>query len=129
MARFFFILYVADQNRSRNFYEQVLQKKPALDVPGMTEFLLGEDCSLGLMPEAGIRSLLGPALPDPEKGRGIPRAELYMTVPHPAEYHNRVLTSGGKEVSNLTSRPWGDTVAYSLDPDGHVLAFAEKTMG
>ena len=49
-----FILYVADQNRSRNFYAQVLQKEPSLNVPGMTEFDLNETCKLGLMPENGI---------------------------------------------------------------------------
>ena len=31
------ILYVADQQQSRDFYSAILQKTPALDVPGMTE--------------------------------------------------------------------------------------------
>lgn len=31
----------------------------------MTEFTLGNRAVLGLMPEDGIRTLLGPALPDP----------------------------------------------------------------
>lgn len=36
-----FILYVADQARSRDFYRTVLATEPTLDVPGMTEFDLG----------------------------------------------------------------------------------------
>jgi hypothetical protein len=28
-------------------------------------------------------------------------------------------------ISALEDRDWGQRVAYSLDPDGHVLAFAE----
>lgn len=32
------ILYVADQNRSTEFYKLVLGFEPQLNVPGMTEF-------------------------------------------------------------------------------------------
>lgn len=60
-----FILYVADQQRSKAFYEAVLGQPPRKHVPGMTEF-------------------------------------------------------------ELAPRNWGERVAYSLDLDGHVLAFAER---
>jgi catechol 2,3-dioxygenase-like lactoylglutathione lyase family enzyme len=96
---------------------------PRLDVPGMTEFELFDGCVLGLMPEKGIKSLL-PAMPDPETAGGIPRAEVYLTVPDPAAYHARALAAGAKELSPLAARDWGHEAAYSLDPDGHVLAFA-----
>lgn len=59
-----FILYVTDQAASARFYAAVLALPPALDVPGMTEFRLGEGATLGLMPVSGIRRLLGPSLPD-----------------------------------------------------------------
>jgi catechol 2,3-dioxygenase-like lactoylglutathione lyase family enzyme len=121
-----FILYVKDQERSRSFYSSVLNKEPILDVPGMTEFDLSQEGSLGLMPESGIEQLLGPALPDPSRENGIPRAELYLHVDSAAIYHSRALQNGARELSPLEERGWGDRVAYSLDPDGHVLAFAEK---
>lgn len=119
-----FILYVSDQQASARFYEAVLGFPPSLDVPGMTEFRLGEGATLGLMPVSGIRRLLGPSLPDPGTAAGVPRAELYLTVPNPAAYHQRALEHGAKELSPLELRDWGDVAAYSLDPDGHVLAFA-----
>ncbi len=121
------ILYVADQKRARDFYARVLAAEPTLDVPGMTEFALGEGCVLGLMPEAGIRRLLGDALPDPAAANGAPRAELYLTVDDPAAYHARALAAGARELSPLAPRDWGDDVAYSLDPDGHVVACARRT--
>jgi catechol 2,3-dioxygenase-like lactoylglutathione lyase family enzyme len=124
MARTWFILYVRDQEESTGFYREVLGRDPVLHVPGMTEFSLTEDSSLGLMPESGIKSLLGDALPDPAAGHGIPRAELYLSVEDPAEHHARALRCGARELSPLEERSWGDQVAYSLDPDGHVLAFA-----
>ena len=38
---------------------------------------------LGLMPEQGIRNLLGASLPDPSAASGIPRAELYLVLTEP----------------------------------------------
>lgn len=119
-----FVLYVADQASSRAFYAEVLQIPPRLDVPGMTEFALPGGGVLGLMPEHGIKALLGAALPDPAPAAGIPRAELYLVVPNPLAFHERALAAGARELSPLAARDWGHAAAYSLDADGHVLAFA-----
>ena len=123
------ILYVADQRRSAAFYSAALAMEPTLDVPGMTEFALGDGAVLGLMPEQGIRRLLGERLPDPAGARGAPRAELYLVVGDPQEHHRRALEAGAVEMSPLKPRDWGHRVAYSLDPDGHVLAFASRDDG
>jgi uncharacterized protein len=119
-----FILYVADQERSTSFWTAVLERQPSLNVPGMTEFPLAQGAVLGLMPEAGIRRLLGARIPDPSAARGTPRSEVYLVVSDPAAYHRRALANGAVELSELLLRSWGHTVAYSLDPDGHVIAFA-----
>lgn len=120
----YFILYVADQPRARAFYEAVLARAPRLDVPGMTEFELGGGAVLGLMPEAGICRLLGPALPDPARAQGVPRAELYLLVDEPQPLLERALAAGARELSPLERRGWGHRAAYVLDPDAHVLAIA-----
>ena len=57
-----FILYVSDQQVSRDFYAAVLGQEPILDVPGMTEFNLPDGSTLGLMPEAGIQKPKGMCL-------------------------------------------------------------------
>lgn len=119
-----FILYVSDQERSTAFYSHVLDAAPRLHVPGMTEFALPGAGVLGLMPVAGIRKLLGAALPDPSAASGIPRAELYLVLSEPSAYHARALAAGARELSPLLARSWGHLAAYCLDPDGHVLAFA-----
>jgi uncharacterized protein len=120
------ILYVRDQVAATVFWRAVLGCPPALDVPGMTEFALGTQVVLGLMPVTSIRSLLGPSLPDPAAAQGIPRAEIYLVVDDAAAYHARALAAGATELSALIRRSWGDSVAYSLDPDGHVAAFATR---
>lgn len=128
-----FILYVRDQRASRDFYCQVLQLEPSLDVPGMTEFRLNEMCILGLMPEAGIARIVctppaggstAPGLPHPSAGGGIPRCELYLPSPDPAAALARLAAAGGRLVSAVEPRNWGESVGYGADLDGHVLAFA-----
>jgi catechol 2,3-dioxygenase-like lactoylglutathione lyase family enzyme len=130
-----FILYVRDQQRSREFYRAVLEAEPILDVPGMTEFQLTDTAVLGLMPEAGIAriicpapvgSALAPGLPHPGGGDGVPRCELYIPSPDPAAALARLVGQGGVSVSEATLRDWGDVVAYGADLDAHVLAFAAE---
>jgi len=79
---------------------------------------------LGLMPEAGIESLFAGA--SAARRPGALKAELYLVVPDPEVWHARALAGGARELSPLALRDWGDRVAYSLDPDGHVLAFAGR---
>ena len=120
------ILYVKDQVASSSFYRYVLDLEPVLDVPGITEFKLSDTCVLGLMPEKGIKKLLGEVLPDPVDGQGIPRAEVYLVVDSAAQYYKRALEKSASALSDLSLRDWGDQVAYCLDLDAHVLAFAQR---
>src|SRR5688500_5538833 len=96
-----FILYVQDQRASTAFYAVVLERAPDLDVPGMTEFRLGPDAVLGLLPVSGIKRLLGSTLPDPAAGAGIPRVE-----PDAAKHHASALANGARELSPLQARDW-----------------------
>lgn len=121
-----FIIYVADQKRSRDFYEKILNLKPALDVPGITEFLLAENCKLGIMPESGINKILSGKVPHPEKGNGIPRCEIYLHVDNVEEHYMRAIRSGAIEVSKVQKRDWGDIAGYVADFDGHIIAFATE---
>lgn len=119
-----FILYVADQERSTAFYTAALGFGPRLNVPGMSEFALPGGGVLGLMPERGIRALLGLSEPLPSHAGSPPRCELYLVVGDPAAWHARALGAGARELSPPSLRGWGHVAAYAADPDGHVLAFA-----
>jgi catechol 2,3-dioxygenase-like lactoylglutathione lyase family enzyme len=122
------ILYVRDQRRSTEFYAGVLATAPQLDVPGMTEFALPGGAVLGLMPEAGITALLGPGLPDPRLANGVPRSELYLVVSEAGPFIARAIARGARLLSPLQDRNWGHAAGYLLDPDGHVIAFAEQPL-
>jgi predicted enzyme related to lactoylglutathione lyase len=115
------ILYVADQGRSRDFYQAVLGAAPTLDVNGMTEFALPGNAVLGLMPESGIQRLLGGL---DVGSASVSRAEVYLQVPDAQPMVDRAVAAGGELLSARCERSWGAFVAYVRDPDGHILAVA-----
>jgi uncharacterized glyoxalase superfamily protein PhnB len=120
------ILYVSNQEASSKFYEKIFRQAPNLNVPGMTEFIVSDNCKIGLMPNDGIAKILSDKTPHPETGNGIPRCELYFYVDNiQAEYDNAI-KSGAKLISAIANRDWGDKVCYFSDPDGHIIAFAER---
>src|SRR4051812_43825549 len=94
------ILYVSDQQRSRDFYAKVLEQQPILDVTGMTEFLISDGFLLGLMPEKGIAKIICPVMPEPTAGKGIPRCELYLFVNDPSEALNHAINCGATKISD-----------------------------
>lgn len=120
------ILYVRDQAVSTAFYTAILGCKPALHVPGMTEFEINSFLKLGLMPENGIVKILGNHTPHPALGNGIPRCELYLHVQEPEQAINIALQAGAVLVSAISLRDWGDRAGYVADPDGHIIAYAAR---
>lgn len=120
------ILYVSNQQASAEFYEKIFRQKPTLNVPGMTEFKLADNCKLGLMPNNGIAKILGDKTPHPEKGNGIPRCELYLYVDDIYLEFENAMKGGARLISAIENRNWGDKACYFADPDGHIIAFAEK---
>jgi predicted enzyme related to lactoylglutathione lyase len=114
-----FILFVKQQAASRDFYQAILSLEPRLDVPGMTEFELGRGTVLGLMPKDSLQALLG-------LESGHHSSELYLVVPDPKAKAARALERGASVASPLAKRSWGAEVIYLRDPDGHILALADR---
>ncbi|MBK6610985.1 MAG: lactoylglutathione lyase [Sphingobacteriales bacterium] len=120
------ILYVKDQDASCKFYQNIFRRPPDLNVPGMTEFNISNNCKVGLMPNKGIANILGPKMPHPDTGTGIPRCELYLQVDNIQEEFENAIKSKAALISPIIDRDWGDKVCYFSDPDGHIIAFAES---
>lgn len=95
------ILYVNDQQASTEFYTRLFRQKPNLNVPGMTEFILAENCKLGLMPNKGIAKILSDKTPHPDNGNGIPRCELYLYVENIELEFENASKIGAKFISRL----------------------------
>jgi len=120
------ILYVNDQQVSVDFYTKLFRQNPDLNVPGMTEFKLAENCKLELMPNKGIAKILSDKMPHPDQGNGIPRCELYFYVENIEPEFENATKIGAKLIRSIEDRDLGDKVCYFADIDGHIIAFAEK---
>lgn len=120
------ILYVRDQQRSAQFYSQLLDTEPSLDVPGMTEIPLTAGSRLGLMPGDGIVRILDQQVNNPNENDSTPRCELYLYVENPDHCYEKALALGGRGISPGAVRNWGDYAAYCADFDGNILAFAKR---
>ncbi|SFF52848.1 lactoylglutathione lyase [Sunxiuqinia elliptica] len=120
------ILYVDKQETSTHFYQKLFRCEPGLNVQGMTEFSLSDNCKLGLMPNKGIAKILAKQTPHPNLGNGIPRCELYLYVDDLQFEFEHASRLGVKQISPIANRDWGDRACYFADPDGHIIAFAEK---
>jgi uncharacterized glyoxalase superfamily protein PhnB len=120
------ILYVNDQEASCRFYQNLFRQPADLHVPGMTEFNVSANCKMGLMPNKGIAKILAGQTLHPDSGNGIPRCELYLYVDNIQFEFDNAIKSGAKLISQVLDRDWGDKVCYFSDPDGHIIAFAEK---
>ena len=119
------ILYISNQEKSTQFYTELLEKQPTLNVPGMTEFKLNKFTKLGLMPEKNIATILT-NMPNAELANGIPKCELYLFVNDVKKTFNKALKLGAKEINLPQERDWGDFVGYVSDFDGNILAFAKS---
>jgi len=120
-----FILFVNDQNRSREFYRALLEEDPVLDATGMTEFQLTETSKLGLLLRENAGTILENEKLMEEAENNTPGCELYLFVENPALWLRRAVDAGAFMISEPKVRDWGDIVAYCNDPDGHVIAFAK----
>ena len=120
------ILYVTNQEESCKFYQNLFRKDPDLNVPGMTEFNLSDNCKIGLMPNKGIAKILADKTPHPDSGDGIPRCELYFYVDNIQLEFENAIEAGAKLISPILNREWGDKACYFADPNGHIIAFAER---
>lgn len=124
MAAAHFILFVADQEKSTEFYSIVLGTEARLNVPGMTEFDLAEGAVLGLMPEVNANRLLSHRIQD-SSGASLPaRCELYLIVDNPKEVLQRAVLAGATLISPFEKRNWSHSAGYVSDLDGHILAVA-----
>lgn len=121
------ILYVHDQKRSTEFYTALFRRKPHINVLGMTEFIISDQCKLGLMPNHGIAKILKDSVPHPDMGNGIPRCELYLRTNDVTAEFDNALQIGAKLISVVKSQNWGDDVCYFADPDGHIIAFVQTS--
>ncbi len=91
----------------------------------MTEFHIADGAVLGLMARASAERLFADSVKIVEENDFKKVVELYLLVNDAAAYLQRAIESGAQEISRLQLRDWGHRAGYCLDPDGHIIAFAQ----
>lgn len=125
MNPFEVILYVENQNISKDFYKNILEINPRLDVTGMTEFEINPGCILCLMPYENIKNIVPQVFNNFKKDEKFPSCELYILTDEIERKTKLAIQNGAMLLSPLEMKNWGHEVIYFSDPDKHVLAFAK----
>ena len=106
---------VSDLERSRRFYETVLEVDADETVPSRVYFRCG-DVILAIID--WMVEPLGPFRTTPEN--------LYFATDDVNRAHDRATTAGAEQLTPVGTRPWGERSFYCADPDGNLLCFVDE---
>jgi len=122
------VFAVEDLARSLEFYERAFgwRRNGAIDYTNYVELLPPDGGALGLFERDGFAGLVGAEPAGVPQGRVSP-AYLYVRVEDAEAAAHRLEAAGGRRVAALEPRSWGETAAWFADPDGNLVAVAERT--
>jgi catechol 2,3-dioxygenase-like lactoylglutathione lyase family enzyme len=122
------IFAVTDLERSLAFYEQALgwPRNERIGYSNYVELLPTDGGALGLYARDGFAGTVGAEPFSVENGAVAP-AYLYVRVDDVESSVARIEAAGGRPLSPLAPRRWGETAAWFADPDGNVIAVASPT--
>jgi catechol 2,3-dioxygenase-like lactoylglutathione lyase family enzyme len=122
------IFAVGDLARSLHFYEQAFgwPRNERIDYANYVELHPPDGGTVGLFERRGYEELVG--APPVELGNGhVSSAYLYVRVPVLEETVARLEAAGARLLSPAADRSWGERAAWFSDPDGNVVAVAQRT--
>ena len=121
------IFAVTDLNRSLDFYERAFgwPRNERIDYSNYVELHPAAGDTLGLFQREGFAGLVGAEPADVAADRIAP-AYLYVRVDEVEPVLTRIEEAGGRPLSPLAARSWGEQAAWFADPDGNVVAVASS---
>lgn len=121
------ILAVADVTRARDFYERAFAwpRNPLVDYANYVEYLPPDGGAVGLYRREGFAGEVG-AEPVELGGERIASSYLYLRVDDVESTVAALGDAGARPLSPLAERAWGERAAWFADPDGNVLAVAQR---
>ncbi len=119
------ILVVENLHKSKMFYQLLFDVEPVVDETNIVELKLNENFILGLITKELPAKLFDAELMVKFKLDKASSAELYFECDNAEKIHAKALQLGCLELSPFQQRVWGHSVGYSVNHDGHVLAFAK----
>ncbi|MBY0189698.1 VOC family protein [Bacillus safensis] len=116
------ILYVNDVEASIHFYQQVLGFPIKLRVESYVEFDTG-DVTLSINSRQDVKEALG--LPVPDANQASQTFEIGFVVDDVEQTIASMKEKGVSIIKEPAKKPWGQTVAYVSDPDGHFIEICD----
>ena len=116
------ILYVNDVEASIHFYQHVLGFPMNLRVESYVEFDTG-DVTLSINSRQDVKDALG--LPVPEANQASQTFEIGCVVDDVEQTIASMKEKGVSIIKEPAKKPWGQTVAYVADPDGHFIEICD----
>ncbi|WP_144495238.1 VOC family protein [Bacillus pumilus] len=116
------ILYVNDVEASIHFYQHVLGFPMKLRVESYVEFDTG-DVTLSINSRQDVKDALG--LPVPEAIQASQTFEIGFVVDDVEQTIASMKEKGVSIIKEPARKPWGQTVAYVADPDGHFIEICD----
>ena len=124
------IVAVNELATSLDFYERAFgwPRNEWIDYSNYVELLPPDGGALGLYERDGFAETVGAEAIEALNGR-VPPAYVYVRVEDVEATAARIEEAGGRPLSPLLARPWGERAAWFADPDGNVVAVAQSAGG
>lgn len=119
----YIILYVSDFDQAYTFYKDVLQLSVKMQQGTYVEFDTGQT-TFAINTRDSVREEIGLIVPhETEKTATF---EVAFTVEDVAQTTDILRAKGVQIVKEPVTKPWGQTVAYIVDPDGHYIEICSE---
>ena len=125
VRRVLLVLSCEDVGRARAFYERAFGWEVKVDLPVYVEMEAPNGLRFGLYARDLYASNTGEAPPSAPRS-GTTACELYLYVDDPRSALDRLLAAGGRLLTPVSPRRWGDEAGYVADPEGNVVAVARE---
>lgn len=113
----YIILYVQDFEKAMHFYKEILHLPIKMQQHTYVEFDTGHTI-LSINTRKDVRALTGLNISEPTTSQSF---EIGFVVEDVHETINILRGKGVKILIDPVTKPWGQTVAYIADPDGHYI--------
>ena len=120
------ILAVPDVSRAVAFYTKAFGWPVKVEFPVYVELDARPGQGVGLYQREGFAMNVGDQLPLEAPEGAITATELYIRCDDLDEAIRRIEEAGARALSPRVRKDWGDEVAYFADPDGNIIALAQR---
>ncbi|MBA3364297.1 MAG: VOC family protein [Actinobacteria bacterium] len=122
------VFSVSDLTRAVRFYERAFgwPRNESIEYANYVEFLPPDGGAVGLYDREGFAETVGAYPVEVPEGHVTP-TYLYVRVEDVAATTGRIQDAGGRPLSPLSPRLWGEKAAWFADPDENVVAVAQAT--